>query len=389
MSNLVLPALSSTNQIAQAWPIKKTPSYKTIVLTPASNRGQNRVSLAPNPIWKFELDLSMMRGDLNQTTTTEIQALLDFYGAMLGAGGDFLYQDPYDNTATSQLIGYGDGTTASFQIGRSIGGLSFEMMQNVFPTAVTVGGVSVPAGPNPSGNQWYCGLENLLLQSSAFNLSPWLLGNTGASNPTVTANSTTAPDGTTTADTIAFPSTTGSHNSFIYQPVPTVQFNGQTFTFSVWLKVASGTASVGFQISDQVAQVQSTTVTVTTTWTRFSVTGTFNPVSGATASLIVLMSMANSAATNVFAWGAQLERWPSPTSYIATTTAAPVTPRGSLFFGSTGIPGANVPAFGAAIVVSYNYYYRCHFVEDEWSDLNEFLYQYWELPSLKFESLIL
>ena len=361
-------------QSALGWPIKKTPSYSTVTQTPASRRGQVRVSLAPNPIWKFDLDLTMIRGDLNQTTPTAIQALLDFYGRMLGSGDDWLYLDPYDNSANSQLIGYGDGSTTQFQIGRSLNGLGFEMMQNVFPSLVTVGGTSVPAGPQASGNYWYSGLENLLLESQSLGVSPWLL-----SNFTDIANNIVAPDGTTTADKLTATGNATLSQSFALQP------SGTQLTFSIWAKVPSGTLVtdivIGMFPAGNVVAIQA--VTLTTTWQRFSVTGIL-PY-GITGNFVQLGIGATIPSGSVIhSWGAQVERSPTPTpsSYVATTTAVPVTPRGILTF-------ATAPANGAAIAVTFNYYYRCHFVDDEWADLNEFLYQYWELPSLKFESLIL
>jgi len=89
----------------------------------------------------------------------------------------------------AQPLGYGDGVTTQFQLGRSLRTGAFELMQNVFPTALYINGVSVPAAPQPSGNQWYCGLENLLLSSQNLTQSTWNKQNL------TSAHGLTAPDG--------------------------------------------------------------------------------------------------------------------------------------------------------------------------------------------------
>ena len=47
------------------------------------------------------------------------------------------------------------------------------------------------------------------------------------------------------------------------------------------------------------------------------------------------------------------------------------------------------PTTGLAIAWSGQFYYRCHFLDDVWGDLDEFLYQVSEMKSLKFRSVLL
>ena len=121
----------------------------------------------------------------------------------------------------------------------------------------------------------------------------------------VTANTTTAPDGTTTADTLTLASTT---NSRIEQTVTVA--SGQTYTFSVWMRVASGTLSVRlYGIDTGVGSA----FTVNTSWQRFSITQVAS--SGTRFPAIVTDGTAGS----VFIWGAQLELGSAATTYNPTT----------------------------------------------------------------------
>ena len=47
------------------------------------------------------------------------------------------------------------------------------------------------------------------------------------------------------------------------------------------------------------------------------------------------------------------------------------------------------PGLGVQVSWSGQFYYRCHFLDDEWGDLQEDWFQYWSLNGLKFRSVIL
>jgi hypothetical protein len=149
--------------------------------------------------------------------------------------------------------------------------------------------------------------QNLLTYSQEFDNAAWT-GNGVGSKPSVTANSSVAPDGTTTADSLNF----------------TTQFQavgqgawviGTTYTFSVYMKIASGTRDISLANSGGVTLA---TFTVTSTWTRFVYTGT----SGAGTTLVALQDRNASGFVSVDAWGAQLEQRSAVTAYTVTTTQA-------------------------------------------------------------------
>lgn len=374
MSNLILPALQSAPNIGYAWPVKKTPKYRTIVQTPASNRGEARISLTPNPIYDFEYDLSYIKGDF-QTLNSKFASLLGFYQAVHGAGDDWLFQDPFDNSLLAQLLGYGDGSRTQFQLGRTLGFGGFEILQNVFPTALYINAVTVPAGPQPSGNQWYCGLENWLFYSQDFTQSAWNKVNT-----IINGTSIAGPDGVNLT-TIEVNQNVAA-NGFIYQNVAGMSNPGKTFTFSVWVKQGTLTGNIVLRMRDgNDVEIGNSTVTPTSSWVRYMLTATFSPF--AAQGIHVYIDPANDAGTGTYyLWGAQLEEWASARSYVLTTNNAPQFPRGVATFSIA--PGLQLP-----VTADFSYYYRCRFLDDEWTDLEEFLYQVWELKSLKFRSLIL
>lgn len=156
---------------------------------------------------------------------------------------------------------------------------------------------------------------NLLLYSEEFNSGPW----PGASlTVNVTANQLVTPDGTTTADLVE--GTTS--DSQINQNAITATA-GTVHTFSVWLRSVSGSQGMAIRLckeSDGVAYA-STIMTLSTTWTRYTVTGT---VPAGQTALRVRIGGGSVWASGVqfYAWGAQLEVQPIATSYVKTTTAA-------------------------------------------------------------------
>lgn len=74
----------------------------------------------------------------------------------------------------------------------------------------------------------------------------------------------------------------------------------------------------------------------------------------------------------------------TPTVYVAGTPTTPnsISPTGLVTFSSA-------PAAGAALTWSGSFFFRCRFEEDDLQDLEEFMYQLWSLPTLKFRSVLL
>lgn len=141
--------------------------------------------------------------------------------------------------------------------------------------------------------------ENLTPRSQDF--QNWSLN-----NGTVTTDSTTAPDGTTTADTF----TATAANARI--SLTRTYGDGGDATFSVWIKRKTGTGDV--EISHSIFG-SATVVSVTSDWQRFEVTTTLS--SGSRSFGIELVTSGD----EVYLWGAQLEQRSSATAYTATTTS--------------------------------------------------------------------
>jgi hypothetical protein len=163
---------------------------------------------------------------------------------------------------------------------------------------------------------------NLILQSEAFNTT-WLVN----AAPTITANTTIAPDGTTTGDTIA--ATAGS--SGVYQ-IPVVSI-GTEYSFSVYVKNITSATNIliGCDSGPSTGFVNFNAATGVITSVAGSITGSsvtnagngWYRVSGtyvATAALNTFVIFGASAMTFA-AWGAQFETGVT-TDYIATTSAA-------------------------------------------------------------------
>lgn len=173
---------------------------------------------------------------------------------------------------------------------------------------------------------------NLLTRSEDFSHADWT-----KSNVTVTANSTVAPDGSATADTLA--DTSGVAFGYVQQSVAVANdsldhtlscfFYVGTSTNAGLTLVYSGGSSVYLDAAfDLVAGSASTSGSATGSARVRSVGGGFyrcevtvrNNSSGNTGlSARVYPALASAAAqTNIVAWGAQLEKASFASSYIAT-----------------------------------------------------------------------
>jgi len=150
---------------------------------------------------------------------------------------------------------------------------------------------------------------NQLTYSSSFNNAAWEK-QLGAS---VTANTTTAPDGTMSADTLTI-----APNQYMYQLQGLS--SGTSYTISFYCKVASGTKQFNMVTYSPSGNINySPTLTATTEWQRFEFTITAN----ATASTSIYPVLVDSFASgSFFIWGAQMEVGSYATSYIPTTSAS-------------------------------------------------------------------
>jgi enamine deaminase RidA (YjgF/YER057c/UK114 family) len=141
---------------------------------------------------------------------------------------------------------------------------------------------------------WRMGWDNLLRCACELDNTTWWTG----SSVSVTPNSVAAPDGTMTADTI----TPSSSSGYLFQKDTRWNYANVVLTFSVWLRVASGTKTVTIGGLDNGGGRFTNNVTVTTTWQRFSTTGSTTYSTEFWGAFI--QSQNNT--TPFYAWGAQM-----------------------------------------------------------------------------------
>lgn len=139
--------------------------------------------------------------------------------------------------------------------------------------------------------------ENLLVRSQEFDDAAWV-----KSSATVTANTGAAPDGTTTADMLTARAANGS-------ALQTFTAKEQPYTFSLWVRRTIGTGTVAITADGTTWSA----ITISGTWTRFSVTVT--PSAGSRTAGIRLATSGDA----VEIWGAQLEQRSTVTAYTPTT----------------------------------------------------------------------
>lgn len=283
------PGLASVEMIAE--------SLAGISASPFT--AQQQIQEWPGQFWRAKCALPPM-------ARANAERWLSFLLSLRGITGTFLLGDPLGKTPQS-TAGGSPIVNGAGQIGKQLA-------------------ISGLTGVLKAGDYFHIGSagENLLLWSQTFANAVWALFNSGASNPTVTDNAIVAPDGTTTAATIAFPSTIGGGVlSQVQQISPGPAAAGGSFTYEIWLKLASGTGTIQMWLVDATgagAPGSPLTASLTASWQRFNVSGTFP--SSAVGFAGVLLRATNQAAITVHAWGAQLERGLVVNNYIPTTSAA-------------------------------------------------------------------
>ena len=201
---------------------------------------------------------------------------------------------------------------------------------------------------NPTPN------TNLCLQSQALATSPWNVGGSTTA-PTITNNAAVAPDGTSTATQGNFAAISGSNQySYVYQ-----SFTGTaaSYTLSLWIRTVSGTGTFYIGISNSSTTEYHTACNVTTTWQKFTVTGTLTA-----ASWVIVLGPdgysftgqpTSQPALNCYIWGAQVEQSSTPSTYSPTTITTTAVHMISNLSGAIVSPATDV---GGPTLTSSPYY---------------------------------
>ena len=230
-----------------------------------------------------QIAFGTLSNGLTDTEAILLNQIVEKYQVALSRGvqaaQSFYYNSAYSNEANTYLYSTQiTGTTQVSAINTLINGLKannlWAKMKAVYPFVT---------------DKW-----NMLGFTEDFSNAAWSKGG----GTTVTANSTTAPDGTLTADTIVLPNT-----GTIAQSLASSSNN--THTLSIYLKASANTTiKLGFLSPGSVVVCN-----VTTEWQRFTYTYSF------TGTTYPQLYNDTGSTVTLFAWGAQAELGSSATTY--------------------------------------------------------------------------
>jgi hypothetical protein len=147
---------------------------------------------------------------------------------------------------------------------------------------------------------------NFVRYSQDFTNAEWTKLGTSLS---VTGNTTIAPDGTLTADTL----NVSNNNNILYQSASTgFDLTGNTYTFSIYAK-GSGTFAMNVRLNS--LTITTETKTLTSEWQRFQVS-----VTNSVAVTSVETYLELNTSSTYFVWGAQLVEGSTAKDYQKTET---------------------------------------------------------------------
>lgn len=133
---MAMPPVFPTD-IFPGFSVHKKPTFSSIVQTSVSGREVSSARQA-YPLWEFELTFELLREqtqnqqlDLNWAPYKEFQQGVGFFIVAKGQANDFLFDDPSDDSRTSQAIGIGDGLRTAFRIVRTWGTGPFQFVEPV------------------------------------------------------------------------------------------------------------------------------------------------------------------------------------------------------------------------------------------------------------------
>lgn len=408
MSSLVypasLPGLTFDNT--------RSPNYNT-GLQPALSGKESRIAYQLYPMMEFELQYEFLTGA--SQTSSDIRALLGLFMAMKAQADTFLFVDPEFNsvslmpfaTTVSGTTIY--ATTATYQNTGGPGGPEVVQNFNGAPTYYLSrfgsGSALFPELLSPSPR------TNLILQSATFDNASW-----AKNNITVTPNTTLAPDGSTTMDSLV-ESTSTNVNHFFSQTA-TIPAGASIYTGYFFVK-PSVRGWCAIQLTETLGGQSCIAWFNITTGVKGTVSSSAN-LSGATSTiapvpddpgvyLITISATKANAAVGlnlalfsaiadasviytgatgtvaIIAWGAQLENNFAPTMYIQTVAAQVSVTDYSLDAVGNLTMGAAIPS-NATLLWSGSFFYRCRFTEDKMT-VSQFVNKFWENKSVTLRQI--
>lgn len=387
MSNQVYPSSLPGLSIE----VDKEPEFDTLVQRAVSGK-ELRIGQRVYPLWYLTLNYNFLR---DTSVYNELKTLVGFFLSRKGAADSFLFSDPDDSAVVDQDFGVGDGTTTLFQLVREFGGF-VEPVFNINGTPslkiTDWRGTWTPLATNRSNSLKY---SEEFQQTSAW---------TQSGSISITADSTVAPDGTTTADTLT--DSSAGANANVNQAVTIV--SGTNYrTFSVYvLKTSGGTSkslrldikySGGTAVNSFAVFNTDTGAVITNTgasagavdaglWWRFWVCEQNNGSGNTTCTVNIYpaiaaygLSTADPTQTgSAVCWGAMLMVINgSPSDYIKTgSTAASSAPDYTI--NANGLVTFRYAPWATAVLEwTGSFYYRARFREDRLS-ATKFLHQVWK-----------
>jgi uncharacterized protein (TIGR02217 family) len=132
------------------WSVTKSAKFATRIQRAVNGR-ELRALDQPSPIWSWTLTYPLLRdkwdtraGGLG-TAYDELRTLAGFFLQQQGAFQPFLFDDPSDRAATTQLLGTGDSSATVYQLVRTMGGFAEPITAPNLVSAIYFDGVLQPA----------------------------------------------------------------------------------------------------------------------------------------------------------------------------------------------------------------------------------------------------
>ncbi len=119
--------------------VLRTPMWDNTIQRSKSGK-KTFIRFWSSPLYQYEITYNFLRGSVAKH---EFQDLMGFFNSLHGSADRFLYDDPDDDTVTTQPIGTGDGVTLTYQLVRTLGGFAEPVLAPNVVSAVYVDGVSI------------------------------------------------------------------------------------------------------------------------------------------------------------------------------------------------------------------------------------------------------